>query len=68
MEPAEAEVTSETIRGEASPVKSQASSDEAEGTATSPSGATAAQEGQPDDTVSVRTQPGTKCVVTSCAT
>ena len=49
-------------------MKSQAPSNEAEGTATSPSGATAAQEGQPGNTVSVKTVPGTGCVVTSYAT
>ena len=42
-----AEVKSDTSRGESSPVKSQASSDGAEGTEASSSGATAAQEGQP---------------------
>lgn len=42
-----AEVKSETSRGESSPVKSQASSDGAEGTEASSSGATAVQEGQP---------------------
>ena len=71
MEPAGAEVTPETSRGGTSPVKSQVPSecsDEAEGTATSPSGATAAREGQPGDTVSVKTVPGTGCVVTSYAT
>ena len=61
-------MTSETSRGGTYPVKSQAPSDEAEGTATSPSGATAAQEGQPGDTVSGRTQPDTGRVVTSYAT